>query len=202
MGTQERGEERLVYIETENDTQLIVLSCPDRSLFEVVSSNNRTDCKLAYRWSPYTCKGTLLRFELDPNIEIPMRLTDTVGSVGSVGELFGIECMLRIIHSVHPDSDREGEFLFTFSYYYEGDGSKDHWEELQSQTHVLTVKNCKDVAQGDFDSDGKSELLVLTRYENAPYQLYDLVDGLIVRTFVDEVPDMDRLQFQYSDFRK
>lgn len=86
-------------------------------------------------------------------------------------------------------------------YYYAGDGKDYYLRENQPETSVLTVKDCRDMAYVDFDGDGITELLVLTQYDEAPYRLYDLVDGRIVSKFIDEIPESLEACFVFSDIR-
>jgi hypothetical protein len=40
----------------------------------------------------------------------------------------------------------------------------------------------------DYDNDGIVELFVLTKYDEVPYQVYDLKEGKIVSRFESELP--------------
>ena len=59
------------------------------------------------------------------------------------------------------------------------------------KTHIKKAKKhpvMKEAKHIDYDKDGVVELWVYTKYDEAPYMLYDLEEEQIVSRFVDNVP--------------
>lgn len=196
-GKQVKSDGYVVYLE--KDERLLVLTCPNRELYDAIIADGKTTHSVVYRWNPHTYRGTLEECESVPGVDVGSKVTDMAGSSSGVGELFGIECMLRSYRNVYPNP--EGDYLFVLDYYYINDGKDYYLGVTQPEKWVLTVKDCRDVAYVDYDTDGITELLVLTRYEEAPYRLYDLVDGRIVSKFIDEIPESLEACFVFSDIR-
>lgn len=187
-GKQAGTEGGIVYIEKNGD--LLALDCADTGLFDSICANNREDYCLVYRWRPYNQRGILEDCRAVSVEDVVGRPTDMVGSSIGVDSLFGINCMCKEIQNVISDPNREYGYLFTYRYYYKRDGQSYYLGQNLPETTVLTVRNCCEAVQGDFDSDGVVELLVLTRYDEAPYMLYDQLDGKIVSQVVSEIPPL------------
>jgi hypothetical protein len=87
---------------------------------------------------------------------------------------------------IYPDPNREHNYLYTLTYSYTGSGN--HYTHTGEKNHLLTVEDCRGATAYDYDADGIVELFVQMKYGNAPYVLYDIENGIIFHTFVDEVP--------------
>lgn len=198
-GKQIKNDGSFVYVE--KNERLLVLSCPNREVYDSIIADNRTTHSLEYRWNPRTYRGTLLRCVFAPDVDAGSKVSDMTGSAGSIGELFGVDAMICRYQSVHRDSSREGGYLFTLIYYYAGDGKDYYLRENQPETSVLTVKDCRDMAYVDFDGDGITELLVLTQYDEAPYRLYDMENGQIVSALIEEIPSAVDVSFSFPEIR-
>ena len=76
-----------------------------------------------------------------------------------------------------------------------GDGwllTLDFWRRdgaVWNAEFLLTVEKCRAFTTADWDDDGVTELLVRTRWQEKPYTVYDLVDGEIVESWPDTVPE-------------
>lgn len=68
-------------------------------------------------------------------------------------------------------------------------------------THLLTVEDYRFAITEDFDMDGIVELLVLTKYDEEPYLVYDLIDGQIISYIPEEVPQSLRKRLLNSAVR-
>ena len=54
---------------------------------------------------------------------------------------------------------------------------------------LLLVKDCVNGTVADVDGDGENEAVIRTRWPEKPYTVYDMVDGEIVETWPDTVPE-------------
>ena len=185
VGKKQNVDGNFVYVETEGG--LLCLRCPEQQLYDTIEADKNQVYHIEYRWNCITYRGTLgsCQPEDTDRLGTPM---DTLGSAIGIGSLLGIDCAVKAIENVYPDPDRKGKYLYTFRYYYEEDGTDYFFGEDLLQTHILTVENCRSTVSADYDGDGIAELFVLTKYEEEPYMLYELEDGVIVSYFVDEVP--------------
>ena len=108
------------------------------------------------------------------------------GSAIDFGSLLGIDCVWQQFERIYPDPERRDGYLFTFRYYFNGDGS-DYFAE-GAETTLLVAEDCRKTMAADYDDDGTVELFVLTRYDEEPYLLYEIENDEITGTFVEEVP--------------
>lgn len=177
VGKKTNADGYFVYVE--EDDRLLCLRCPDRQMYDTIDVVNDRVYSINYRWNRFTYQGTLYQCEAENSTSLGTPMDEQGSSIG-IGSLLGINYAVKTIKNVYPDPNREGKFLYTFLYYYERNGTL--------QTHILTVENCRSAASADYDGDGITELFVLTKYEEEPYMLYELEDGVIVSYFVDEVP--------------
>lgn len=185
-GKKSNADGYFVYVE-KND-RLLCLSCTDPQLYDTIETGRKHIYSIEYSWNRFTYQGTLDRCQ-EEETNVVGTAMDEMGSAIGVDSLLGIDCAIKSISGVYPDPDREGKYLYTFRYYYEGDGTRYYLGGDEPQIHMLTVQGCRGAASADFDGDGITELFVLTKYEEEPYMLYDLENGEIVCYFVDEVPD-------------
>ena len=51
------------------------------------------------------------------------------------------------------------------------------------------MKDCVNGTVADVDGDGENEAVIRTRWPQKPYTVYDMVDGEIVETWPDTVPE-------------
>lgn len=197
VSKQTDGIDHYIYIHTyhKNETHLIRLRCPDQETYDTVEPGTSVYC-LRFRWNRITYQGTILAcepMEYTTTIGTPM---DQTGSSEGVDSLFGHDCVWREFVNISLHPKKEHTYLYTFRYYYRGNGSTYFPTDNTSETDLITIENCLAATQYDYDEDGIVELFVRTQYEEEPYMLYDMEDGQIFSCFVDEVPSSILEQLQ------
>ena len=181
---------------TEKEGHLLRLGCAsviDRAaLLELVGYG---DPFLAeYRWDKRTFRGTLLSFR---RVDTGMAIGGPMDEVGSAfvlfdgdGELFGVSRVVEKILSRQPNPYGKG-YLSTYQFFrMDEDGS---WEDGE----FFRVKDClgySTFGDGgcrilDFDGDGVRELLVRTVWPEKTCIVYDLENGRMKETWLDELPE-------------
>lgn len=197
IGSQTKEEGNFIYMERGDD--LLCLRCEDQQMFDtIVSGFAEQYYTIEYRYNTITRQGTLEHCEInDLILGTPMNM---VGASIGADSLLGVDCVWEKYIDIYPDPDREGHYLYTLQYYYTGNGNQ-YFQDNQPETYMFTVKNCRATAAFDYDADGVNELFVLTKYNNAPYMLYDTVDGIISARFVDDVPSevQEQLHIGYEE---
>lgn len=175
IGSESIDAQNYVYMDMNGD--LLRLHCEDPQMFHAIVSGWREERYIIqYRWNVISGEGELIDYQVDSQyLGTPM---DEAGSIIVIDELFGIRAVRQEITNIYPDPKHSYHYIYSLRYYYPG-----------SQHDFLTVKNCRDVAYYDYDNDGVIELLILTIYDNAPYMLYDIKDGVIFSSFVDNIPE-------------
>ena len=181
---------------TEKEGHLLSLSCAPQidtdALLELVGFG---DPFLAeYRWDRRTWRGTLLSYRQAVTgmaIGTPM---DEVGSsfvlFDGDGELFGISRVVLKILSRQPNPYGNG-YLTTYQFFEEDvDGN---WQNRE----FFRVRDCLHIPGSgvggfrilDYDGDGASELLVCKVWPEKPCIVYDLENGKMSETWLDELPE-------------
>ena len=185
VGKKSNPEGYFVYVE-EGD-RLLCLRCPDRQMYDSIQADKHQFYSIQYRWNRLTYEGTLQTCKSEGELDFytPM---DTIGSSIGIDSLLGISHSILETKNAYPDPNRKGSYLSTYRFFYKGDGSRYHLGVATDETTILTIEDCRKFKQSDYDNDGIVELFVLTKYEEAPYILYELQDGEVVSCFVDEVP--------------
>lgn len=176
----------IIYVE--KDYRLLALTCADRAIFDSIPLGSKDAFILTYRWNPRTYRGTLKSCRMVPEEEVGFPPTGGVGSSIGVDSLLGIPFVWKEISAAHADPQRKHSYLFTYRFYYKGDGQYPYLESNLRENDLLIVQNCRKTIQGDFDDDGVVELFVLTCYDEAPYIIYDLIDGQIIGAVVSQIP--------------
>lgn len=185
VGKKNNADEYFIYIE-EGD-RLLCLRCPDRQMYDTILADKYQFYSIQYRWNHLTYEGTLQACKAEGEREFftPM---DELGSSIGTESLLGISHSILEIKNVYPDPERKGKYLYTYRFFYKGNGSDYYIGVDMPETHILTVEDCRGFKMEDYDEDGIVELFILTKYEEAPYLLYELQDGVVISYFVDEVP--------------
>lgn len=185
VGKQIDGDGKYVYVE--KDTRLLRLQCQDPALYDSLRDGQLY--RLEYRYNRATGRGMLEACqELGEDVYLGTPV-DTVGSSFVIDSLLGINGVIQLIERVTQDPAREGKYLYTFRYYYEKADGKQDPDGPAFAIDIVKVEDCRAALPYDYDGDGIEELFVLTRYEEAPYRLYDLETGQLVSRFVEEVPE-------------
>lgn len=190
VSKQSDGVEHYIYIHAyhKNQTHLLRLRCPNQETYDAIETGSAV-YNLRFRWNRVTYQGTLLEHQKHESTQSIGDVMDQVGSSAGVDSLFGYNCVWQeyVNISLHPK--QEHTYLYTFRYYYRGDGSEYFLSDDVSETDLITIKNCLAVTQYDYDEDGIVELFVLTQYEEEPYMLCDTEGGQITSRYVENVPD-------------
>ena len=177
IGSQIKEKQNYVYMEIQG--KFTPLLCEDPQMFNaIVAGRSEQRYIISYRWNTITKEGVLKNYQKDNNfVGTPM---DSSGTVMDVGSLLGFYGVSQEIANAYPDPHHPYQHIYTLKYYryYEG-----------MQYDFLTIKNCRDFAFYDYDHDGVVELFIDTKYDNAPYLLYDSIKGVITSTFIDDIPD-------------
>lgn len=183
------------YLYVEKGNRLLTLRCADPQVFEGIIADNNCAYYVSYRWNPRTYRGEILEFQNEPE--------DSLGNLGSVeGSSLGIDALFDIGYAwqectdAYEDPSRENGYLYSERFYYCGDGKDYYLGENLPETTVLLVEDCRGTATFDYDDDGIVELFVLTRYDEAPYMLYDIQDGSIICSLIENVPSDVQDTFQ------
>ena len=176
------------FVYVEEGDRLLCLRCPDRQMYDSIQADKHQFYSIQYRWNRLTYEGTLqtCKSEGEQEFYTPM---DTIGSSIGIDSLLGISHSILETKNAYPDPNWKGSYLYTYRFFYKGDGSRYHLGVATDETTILTVEDCRKFMQSDYDNDGIVELFVLTKYEEAPYLLYELQDGEVISYFVDEVPN-------------
>ena len=181
---------------TEKEGHLLRLRCAsgiDRAaLLELVGFG---DPFLAeYRWDKRTFRGTLLSFR---RVETGMAIGRPMDEVGSAiglydgdGELFGFSRVVMRILSRQPNPYGAG-YLSTYQFFEEDENGD--WRDSE----FFRVRDCLDMPGTggggfrilDYDGDGANELLVCKVWPEKPCIVYDLENGKLTETWLDELPE-------------
>ena len=175
------------FVYVEEGDRLLCLRCPDRQMYDSIQADKHQFYSIQYRWNRLTYEGTLeaCKAEGAHDFFTPM---DELGSSIGTDSLLGISHSILEIKNIYPDPEQKGKYLYTYRFFYKGNGQNYYLGTDIPETHILTVEDCRSFKAEDYDGDGIVELFVLTKYKDAPYLLYDLQDGKVVSCFVDEVP--------------
>lgn len=174
-----------IYDRREN--HLLRLHCPDQETYDAIEPGTQI-YDLRFRWNRLTWQGVLLDCQVEEGSLVIGGPTDMVGSCEGVDSLLGYDCVWRKYGNItfRPE---QGDYLYTYHYYYFGDGSEYFPDDLMAETHLITIRDCLAVVHCDYDNDGIVELFVRTQYDEKPYMLCDVEDGQVTSRYVDNVPD-------------
>jgi len=188
MGKQADEDSRYVYVE--KDMHLLRLECPDQALYDSLQADGRQLYHLEYRYNRNTYQGTLDACQaLSEDVFLGSPMNEAGSAWIMDNSLFGFNDVVQKIEYVMEDPIREGKYLYTFCFHYQKPTGKQEPDTTAPEAAILRVENCRAALPYDYDDDGVQELFVLTRYEEAPYRLYDLEAGKLISRFVAEVPE-------------
>lgn len=177
------------YIFIEKDTHLLRLACPDRALYDTLDADSNRLYRLEYHYNRNTFRGTLDFCQAPSENAYLGTPSNAAGSAWVMGhDLFGFCDVVQKIEYVMEDPIRKGNYLYTFRFHYQKPVNEKVPGSPVLEIDILRVENCRAALPYDYDNDGILELFVLTRYEEAPYRLYDLESGKLVSRFVEEIP--------------
>lgn len=195
-----------IYIKDKTDPgHLLQLKCGDGVDFDAIQLideyGDEIIYMMSYRWNRWTREGTLTACEFD-GVSLGGMMDVTFET--ECEPLFGYPQVFHTTENYYPDpySEPRGKgFLCDARFWIEEngqpldtgmlnevqDGGSPYPEEIK-QT-ILLVEDCMNAVIYDWDGDGENEVVVRTRWPEKPYTVYDMVDGEIVETWPDAVPE-------------
>ncbi len=192
-----QGETNYLYVQ--KDGHLLKLKCGTGVDFDAISTEKQPVYRMDCRRNRLTYEGVVSACEPTDSFTLGSPM-DEVGSGlmldtalarpgfskenGPYDSLFGSWYVSCQIEDCYPNPSGQGD-LTSYGFKdetptYTGVGTSAFW---------LVVEDCFSYTISDWDDDGMSELLVRTRWPEKPYTVYDMVDGEIVETWPDTVPD-------------
>lgn len=183
FGSLTKDGQNIVYMEWGD--ALLCLRCEDPALFEEITSHPFIEYyDITYRLDRWHDQEVLV--SAVPNEDILGTPADLTGSFIGMDNLLGIPSVYKEILAAYPAPSGDG-YLYNYRFSYPN-GKED--------IGFLNIYNCRAAAACDYDEDGIVELFVRTRYDNAPYILYDVENGRISSGLVAQIPDEVMLQLQ------
>lgn len=194
----------LLYIEEPgNAGHLLRLKCGGGVDFDAIQPRGEwgweNSFDLSCRWNRWTRTGTLTACEGSGFF---------LGGMGDYeadcGPLFGYPQVFCLLENYYPDPygeprgkvylcdarfwvEKDGRPLDTGMLNQVMDGGSPYPEEIKET--ILRAEDCLDAAIADVDGDGENEAVIRTRWPEKPYTVYDMVNGEIVETWPDTVPE-------------
>ena len=183
------------YIYVEDRGHLIRLKCGDDVDFGALTlRDERGDTisyKMDYQWNRLTRTGTVSACE-DTGVTVLGRTMDATfeGDSGSVPLLFGYTSVQYLRDGYYPDPYAESENLVFLCdvRYWPYDPEEPAPTGVNTRA-ILEIEDCINAEALDVDGDGEPEVAVRTRWPEKPYTVYDYVDGEIVETWPDTLPE-------------
>ena len=183
------------YIYVEDRGHLIRLKCGDDVDFGALTlRDERGDTisyKMDYQWNRLTRTGTVSACE-DTGATVLGSTMDATfeGDSGSVPLLFGYTSVQYLRDGYYPDPYAESENLVFLCdvRYWPYDPEEPDPTGVNTRA-ILEVEDCINAEALDVDGDGEPEVAVRTRWPEKPYTVYDYVDGEIVESWPDTLPE-------------
>ena len=194
LHAEDMGGGLVLYVEKEG--HLLSLSCAPEidtdALLELIAAG---DPFLAeYHWDRRSWTGTLMSFRRE---ETGTAMGGPMAETGSVfvlyngdGNLFGFSRVAVKVLSRRPNPYGAG-FLSTYQFYrMDENGRREDGEFLRAE-NCLGYGPHEDGGYriADMDGDGTNELLIRTVWPEKPCIVYDLEDGKLTETWLDEMPE-------------
>ena len=183
------------YIYVEDRGHLIRLKCGDDVDFGALTlRDERGDTisyKMDYQWNRLSRTGTVSACE-DTGVTVLGSTMDATfeGDSGSVPLLFGYTSVQYLRDGYYPDPYAESENLVFLCdvRYWPYDPEEPDPTGVNTRA-ILEVEDCINAEALDVDGDGEPEVAVRTRWPEKPYTVYDYVDGEIVESWPDTLPE-------------
>ena len=183
------------YIYVEDRGHLIRLKCGDDVDFGALTLRDEwgdtISYQMDYQWNRLTRTGTVSACE-DTGVTVLGSTMDATfeGDSGSVPLLFGYTSVQYLRDGYYPDPYAESENLVFLCdvRYWPYDPEEPDPTGVNTRA-ILEVEDCINAEALDVDGDGEPEVAVRTRWPEKPYTVYDYVDGEIVETWPDTLPE-------------
>ena len=147
--------------------------------------------QMDYQWNRLTRTGTVSACE-DTGVTVLGSTMDATyeGDSGSVPLLFGYTSVQYLRDGYYPDPYAESENLVFLCdvRYWPYDPEEPAPTGVNTRA-ILEIEDCINAEALDVDGDGEPEVAVRTRWPEKPYTVYDYVDGEIVETWPDTLPE-------------
>ena len=183
------------YIYVEDRGHLIRLKCGEDVDFDALTlRDERGDTisyQMDYQWNRLTRTGTVSACE-DTGVTVLGSTMDATfeGDSGSVPLLFGYTSVQYLRDGYYPAPYAESENLVFLCdvRYWPYDPEEPDPTGVNTRA-ILEIEDCINAEALDVDGDGEPEVAVRTRWPEKPYTVYDYVDGEIVETWPDTLPE-------------
>ena len=174
-----------LYLRQEGD--LLKLRCGDGVDFDAIVLEDQVGDPMIYRvelrWNRLTLEGTVTACADTGRTSLGSMMDVTFEA--ETAPLFGLPEVYYTTEDYYPDpyAQPSGQsYLCSFRVTAEA-------EQPGVYKTLLLVKDCVNGTVADVDGDGENEAVVRTRWPEKPYTIYDYVDGEIVETWPDTVPE-------------
>ena len=183
------------YVYVEDRGHLIRLKCGKDVDFDAITLRDEwgdtISYQMDYQWNRLTRTGTVSACE-DTGATVLGSVMDVTyeGDSGSVPLLFGYTSVQYLRDGYYPDPYAESENLVFLCdvRYWPYDPEEPDPTGVNTRA-ILEVEDCINAEALDVDGDGEPEVAVRTRWPEKPYTVYDYVDGEIVETWPDTLPE-------------
>ena len=183
------------YIYVEDRGHLIRLKCGKDVDFDAITLRDEwgdtISYQMDYQWNRLTRTGTVSACE-DTGATVLGSVMDVTyeGDSGSVPLLFGYTSVQYLRDGYYPDPYAESENLVFLCdvRYWPYDPEEPDPTGINTRA-ILEIEDCINAEALDVDGDGEPEVAVRTRWPEKPYTVYDYVDGEIVETWPDTLPE-------------
>ena len=170
------------YIYVKENGHLLRLECGAGVDFDAITADDLR-YELECRWNKKTYQGKVLSSK--PTGEISLGgLMDAEFEILEA-PLFGHETVYYRCENFYPDPYREPAgkaYLCDYRFWL--------WDrETEEQQDLLVIKDCIEATLADLDGDGEQEVVARTRWPEKPYTVYNWMDGEIVQTWPEAVPE-------------
>ena len=174
------GEERYLYVQEYG--HLLRLECGDGVDFDAVTADEQV-YELTVRWNKKTYQGTVSKCEPTGSVVLGS-IMDAVYET-EMAPMFGYPEVCYTWENYVPNlyaGETGIRYLCDFRCWI--------WDaEKGEATEVLLVEDCGAALAEDLDHDGMMEVVVLTRWPEKPYTIYDGEDGVIVASWPERVDE-------------
>jgi hypothetical protein len=174
--------ENYLYIKDPNAPgHLLQLKCGSDVDFDAIQfvdeRGNGKLYRMSYRWNRWTRRGVVTNCETSDYASLGSLMDVTFETEQAY--LFG-DTLYYTSENYYPDpygEPRGQVYLCDYRFWNEDDRT------------VLLVEDCLTATVVDLDGDGEKEVVARTRWPEKPYTVYDMVDGEILETWPDTVPE-------------
>ena len=170
------------YLYVKEYGHLLKLECGDGVDFDAVTADEKV-YELAIRWNQKTYEGTVSRCAATTGVVLGS-IMDTEFEAEKAAMFGHPEVYYRPEHYV-PNlyAEETGiRYLCEFRCWL--------WDREKGEaTTILLIEDCAAALAEDIDNDGMKELIVLTRWPEKPYTIYDGENGAVTESWPESVDE-------------